>query len=133
MTKLVYVAHQIAGNVTGNIRAVVEICKKIHTPDILPVAPYLESVYYLDDDKPEERELGQLLDKEFFKRKVIDELWLCGPRISNGMRDEIRLSLEHGIPIRCYNPELQPELERIMVQYNPQSATSNLLLTDPTG
>ncbi len=117
MAKLIYVAHQIAGNVDENVRDVLRICREIHTQDIIPLAPYLVAVQYLDDHLEEERELGIAANEEHFRRRVMDETWICGPKISNGMKGEIRLSLEYGIPIKCYNPELQPEFEQLVEQY----------------
>lgn len=117
MPKVVFIAHPVAGNIQENVKNALSICKSIHTHDILPVAPYLESLQYLDDDKPEERKLGQARNKEFFTRKMIDELWLCGPRISDGMKEEVELSLKHGIPIKCYNPDLQAELDKIVEEF----------------
>ena len=49
-----------------------------------------------------------------FEKKIIDELWLAGPAISKGMEEEIKLSLEKGIPVKCHNPNLEPELKRII-------------------
>ena len=40
---------------------------------------------------------------------MIDEVWLCSNKISKGMKEEIRLSKENNIPIKCYNKELEKE------------------------
>ncbi len=114
MAKTVFVSHPIAGQVEENVKDILRICREIHTQDVIPVAPYLVAVQYLNDHVGEERELGIAANVEHFKRKVMDEMWLCGPKISAGMEEEIRLCLKFGIPVRCYNPELRPELERIM-------------------
>lgn len=97
--KTVFIAHPIAGDIKENIRRVFDICKKVHTKDIVPVAPYVVSLHYLDDDTPEDRQLGIDANLEAFHRKYIDELWLFGDRISNGMRKEIELARELNIPI----------------------------------
>lgn len=116
MPKIVYIAHQIAGNVDENVRNVLRICSNVHTKDVVPLAPYLVAVQYLNDHLEEHRELGVAANREHFRRKVMDETWVCGPRISQGMKEEIRLSLEYGVPIRCHNPALQPELQRIIAE-----------------
>ena len=118
MPKLVYIAHPIAGNVEENVRDILKICKEIHTPDIIPIAPYLIAIQYLKDRLTEERELGIVANIEFFRRKLMDEIWLCGPRISAGMREEIKLGLAHKIPIKCHNTELQTDLDELEEQYN---------------
>ena len=120
MPKLVYIAHQVGGNVEENIRSVLKICREVHTAETIPVAPYLVAVQYLEDAVEGERALGMAANREYFTRKLIDELWLCGPRISAGMEGEVRLSLEHGIPIKCHNPSLESELERLVSQYSKE-------------
>jgi hypothetical protein len=74
--KMVFIAHPIRGDVKGNIRRVISICKEIHTNEIIPVAPYLVSLQYLDDEVMEDRELGVDANLEYFRRGYIDELWL---------------------------------------------------------
>lgn len=96
--KTVFVGHPIAGDVSGNVGKVVAICKEIHTKDIIPVAPYLGLLQYLDDEVVEDRELGFDANLEYFRRGFIDELWLYGDRISSGMKEEVDLALELGIP-----------------------------------
>ena len=114
MAKLVYIAHQVSGDIRANMKSILKICREIHTSKIIPFAPYLASLQYLDDNVSEERKLGIRANKECFKREVIDEVWVCGPRVSRGMREEIKLALEKNIPIRCYNPKLQIELDALM-------------------
>ena len=97
--KTVFVGHPIVGDVAGNVGKVVAICKEIHTKDIIPVAPYLGLLQYLDDEVVEDRVLGTDANLEYFRRGFIDELWLYGDRISSGMREEVDLALELGTPI----------------------------------
>ena len=117
MVKLVYIAHKIAGNVNENVKDVLRICREVHNRDIVPIAPYLVAVQYLDNHLIEERELGIATNREHFKRKVMDEVWLCGSEISTGMKEEIILSLKYEIPIKCYNHNLQPQLGEFVAQY----------------
>ena len=97
--KTVFVAHPIAGDITGNVAKVLAICKELHSDEIIPVAPYLGSLQYLNDDVPEDRELGTDANLECFCRGYIDELWLFGDRITSGMEQEIWLALDLGIPV----------------------------------
>jgi hypothetical protein len=114
MSKLVYISHQVSGDVEKNIKSILKICKKIHTTDIIPFAPYLVVLQYLNDDISEERELGIESNREFFARKIIDELWLCGSKISSGMKWEIGLARDNKIPIHCYSISLKSELKKII-------------------
>jgi len=107
--KLVYIAHPVGGDVQNNIKKILLICRQIHLADngLIPFAPYIVSLQYLDDAVPAERETGMKADWEYFKRKVMDELWLCGDRISDGMRLEIEQTQKYDIAIVCHNPELK--------------------------
>jgi predicted glycosyltransferase len=59
----------------------------------------LVSLQYLDDEVHEDRRLGADANLEHFHRRFIDEVWLYGDRISNGMKEEILLALQLGIPV----------------------------------
>ncbi len=113
MPKLVYLAHQVGGDVDANIRSILALCKQIHTTDVIPVVPYLVALQYLHDHVVEDRQLGTEANLEFLLRRLVDEVWLCGPRISEGMKAEIRLAHNQGIPIHCYNPLLQSQLNQL--------------------
>ena len=111
--KTVFIAHPIAGDVENNIKKVLGICQKIHTKEIIPVAPYLVSLQYLNDNVVEDRELGKEANLECFRRKYIDELWLFGNRISLGMIQEIKIALDFKIPIFSKTPETEKELTEL--------------------
>lgn len=97
--KIVFVAHPISGDVKGNVKKVLKICAEMHTRGIIPVAPYLISLQYLNDEVIEDRELGMAANHECFYRGYVDELWLFGDRVSSGMIGEIKLAREMGIPV----------------------------------
>lgn len=99
MTKTVFIGHPIGGDVKVNAEKVLNICKEVHTKHIIPVAPYLVSLQYLNDEIVEDRELGMEANHECFLRGYVDELWLFGERISEGMKGEIALARELGVPI----------------------------------
>ena len=113
--KLVYIAHQVGGNTKDNVKKILQICHDIHKKDnnIIPFVPYLVALQYLDDAVIEERELGIQANAEHFKRKTMDEVWLCGPKISAGMEHEIKFALKYNISIKCYNPKLQHDFNKL--------------------
>ncbi len=110
-TKLVYVAHPISGDVEGNIKSVLQICKEIHTKRTVPFAPYIVALQYLNDDIPKERRLGADANAMYFKAGIVDELWLYGDKISPGMAEEVVLCRELGIPIRAKSAGTMRELK----------------------
>src|SRR3990167_10844296 len=97
--KTVFVAHPIAGDIEGNMKKVLAICEQIHSKEIIPIAPYLVSLQYLNDEVVEDRQLGIDANHECFRRGYVDELWLFGDRISEGMKGEILLAKELNIPV----------------------------------
>lgn len=111
--KLVYIAHPVGGNIKANIKKILQLCHDIHkkNENIIPFAPYIVALYYLSDKIIEERKLGMLANQEHFKRKTMDEVWLCGPNISEGMKQEIKLAIKYKIPIKIYNPKLKNQFE----------------------
>ncbi|MCK5320577.1 DUF4406 domain-containing protein [Candidatus Parcubacteria bacterium] len=113
--KLVYIAHRVSGDIENNIKQIFKICNDIHKKDnnIIPFAPYLVALQYLDDRIIEERELGIQANEEHFRRKTMDEVWLCGPAISKGMEHEIKFALKYNIPIKCYSLKLQHDFDKL--------------------
>ncbi len=97
--KTVFIGHPIGGDIRNNIEKVLKICEEIHNKDLVPVAPYLTSLQYLNDEIIEDRELGMEANHECFRRHYVDELWLFGDKISNGMKKEILLAKEMNIPV----------------------------------
>ena len=108
--KTVFIAHPIAGDVKGNFKRVLAICEQIHSKTIIPVAPYLVSLQYLNDEVIEDRNLGILANTECFKRRYVDELWLFGNRISKGMKKEIILAALFDIHVKAKTEATRKEL-----------------------
>lgn len=111
MKKIVYVAHEISGNIKGNIKNIREICKQIHLSGDIPFAPYLLSLQYLDDKIPFQREIGIELNHELLKRGFIDEMRVFGTRVSKGVFGELEIALRLGISVRSYDPRIKDELD----------------------
>ena len=112
-TTTVFIAHPISGDVRGNMERVLRICQKVHTEHIIPVAPSLVSLQYLDDTVIEDRNLGIDANLECFHRRFVDELWLFGDHISAGMWQEIALAREVGIPVVAKTAGTLRDLEEI--------------------
>lgn len=71
----------------------------LQMPDVLPFAHYVVDCESLDDTISEERERGIKNDIALLRAGFINEMWLYGSKISNGMRAEIKLAKELGIPV----------------------------------
>ena len=111
--KTVFIGHPIGGDIKSNAEKVLKICAEVHTKNIIPVAPYLISLQYLNDEVVEDRELGMEANHECFHRRYVDELWLFGDRISAGMEKEVLLAKEMNIPIVPKTEGTKRDLERL--------------------
>lgn len=106
--KIVYIAHPIGGDVQLNIQKVLGIVKRLNLSnnDIVPFAPYIVDCLALNDNEPEERARGFENNVALFKNGAIDEVWLYGDRISPGMKFEIDLAEDLGIPVVPKNDKM---------------------------
>ena len=68
----------------------------------LPMAPHAYFTRFLDDDDPEERAKGIRLGNDWLMN--CEELWVMGETISPGMKDEIQLASQLGLPIKYFIP-----------------------------
>lgn len=118
--KIVYIAHPIGGDVEGNLKRIREIVLSINqsNPNVVPFVPYYADVVSMDDSNPEHRKRGIRNDMAILSRKgMVDEMWLFGHTISNGMRQEVYTALHFKIPIVASTSELHRELEALKSNY----------------
>lgn len=119
MSKVVYIAHPIGGDVETNIRKILDICHEVHVSsngNIVPFAPYLVSLQYLKDHLEAERELGIAANHAMFHKRAMDEVWVYGDKISSGMRAELERAVEYNIPIICKNEALFKDVRVIIAE-----------------
>ena len=82
----IYVASPYAGNVAENVAAAVRYCRKVIDDGYMPVAGHLLYPQILDDNDPEERDLGLLFGLALLR--TCDEVWVFGT-VSDGVEKEI--------------------------------------------
>jgi hypothetical protein len=97
--KLVFIAHPIRGDVASNMKKVFAICEQVHKEGHTPIAPYLIAPTHSNDEVLKNRELGVWANLTTFEHGYVDELWLYGDRISEGMKIEVALAKKLGIPV----------------------------------
>lgn len=103
--KLVYICSPLRGDVETNVRRAYGYCRFAATQDVLPLAPHAMFSGFLDDDIPEERQTGMTLGLELLKR--VDELWVFGGKITEGMAAEIRGAEARGIPVQHFDEKCE--------------------------
>lgn len=113
MAKTIFIAHAISGDVAGNIQKVIKICKAIHSASTIPVFPSFTWRQYLPENDSTKYYAG-LVNDEYFARGMIDEVWLYGPRITEGMLKEINLAISYEIPVIPKNKILKKALENLI-------------------
>ena len=110
MAKKVFICSPFAVKAKEEDKKAVEFFKNIRLAQVaswyaviegaIPYTPHLYFTQFLDDEVKESRELGQLLGQMWLEE--CDELWVIGRRITEGMKKEIELAEEYGIPIKHY-------------------------------
>lgn len=93
--KWVYICHKYRDDPTGNALSVLDICKEIDLAQYLPVAPQIYLNMFVDEDS--QRDLAMDMCLHLLSR--CDVLLICGSIISIGMKQEIQLAHQLGIPV----------------------------------
>ena len=97
--KKIYVASKYAGNVDANVKAAVSYCKYVISKNCIPIASHLLYPQMLDDNDPNERELGLMFGLSLLA--ICDEVWCFGEiSESEGVQQEIVEARKQGIPVR---------------------------------
>lgn len=97
-SRLVYIASPYAGDVEGNVAFAKAACRYAAAQGCTPVAVHLMYPQFLDDRVPKEREAGLKMGQRVLA--ACEEIWLCGERMSAGMKAEEAEAKRLGIPIR---------------------------------
>lgn len=97
-SRLVYIASPYAGDIEKNVAFAKAACRYAVAQGCTPVAVHLIYPQFLDDCVPKEREAGLRMGWRVLA--ACDEIWLCGERMSAGMKAEEAEAKRLGIPIR---------------------------------
>ena len=82
----VYVASRYAGDVAGNVASAIKYCRCVIDEGCMPIASHLLYPQMLDDNNPDERELGLMFGLALLA--VCDEVWVFG-EVSAGVAREV--------------------------------------------
>ncbi|CAK7023542.1 MAG: hypothetical protein ENTB_05122 [Enterocloster aldenensis] len=97
-SRLVYIASPYAGDIEKNVAFAKVACRYAAAQGCTPVAVHLMYPQFLDDQVPKEREAGLRMGRRVLA--ACDEIWLCGERMSAGMKAEETEAKRLDIPIR---------------------------------
>ncbi len=101
----VYVVSKYAGNVKVNTIAAIRYCRFVIGKQRIPVASHLLYPQILDDDSPNEREIGLLFGQALLA--LCDEVWVFGTDYSSGMQAEIDEAHRLNKQIRFFKERLE--------------------------
>ena len=102
---IVYVCSPYAGNVEKNVAAAQEYCKYVVGRACIPIAPHLFFPQFMDDNKPDDRELAAMMSLALLKKCT--EIWVFGDNITAGMQREIRKAKQNQMSIRYFTTDCQ--------------------------
>lgn len=97
--KKVYICSPCRGDYEKNIQKAQGYCREVVHMGVIPIAPHVYLTQFLNDTIPEERSIGLNIGLELLKE--CNEVWVYGiQNPSEGMKAEIELAKELGIPVR---------------------------------
>jgi hypothetical protein len=101
--KIVFIAHPISGQTPAeeekNLKNVAALCRTISSNgNVIPFFPRLLWKECFGNSSTG-KDAGLQLTLEAFHRGFIDEVWLYGNHISNGMEGEITIAQSLAIPV----------------------------------
>ncbi len=104
----VYICHPIRDDKLGNLKKILKIVRTINLnmPNIVPLTNYFADCLALCDEVKEERDRGLYNDKKLIQSGIVDEIWVFGEQITEGMRIEIDIAKEMGIPVKYIREEV---------------------------
>lgn len=128
--KMTYICSQCRGEYEKNITKAQEYCREALLEGLLPIAPHVYFTQFVDDEIPEERELGMGAGIQLLRHCQLIRVYGCC--VSSGMYKEIQLAGVLGIEIEIYGPPAFAE--RVMEIYNGAIVTQkHKLLKEAAG
>ncbi|QSX09558.1 hypothetical protein J0B03_05710 [Alkalibacter rhizosphaerae] len=98
---IVFICSPYAGDIDGNTMRARRYARFATATGAVPVIPHLMYPQFLEEDDPDERQLG--IDMGLTLLKQCSELWVFGNKISSGMSVEIEKAEQWEIPIRFFS------------------------------
>ena len=100
---IVYICSSYAGDIETNTVAARRYSRFAVSNGYIPLAPHLLFPQFLNDENPEERQLGLFFGNVLMSKCA--EVWVFGETISPGMNAEIKRAKCKGYRIRYFTME----------------------------
>lgn len=101
--KIVFICSPFAGDVDGNTMRAKRYGRFAVMEKVIPIIPHLMYPQFLEDNDPEERQLG--IEMGLVLLGKCNELWVFGKYISSGMALEIKKAKKWKMPIRYFETD----------------------------
>ena len=102
---LVYICSPYSGDIETNVEAAKRYSRLAVDKGFIPLTPHLLFPQFLDDDIPEERELGLFFGNALMSK--CSEVWVFGERISAGMESEIKRARWKNYRLRYFSESFE--------------------------
>ena len=102
---LVYICSPYSGDIETNVEAAKRYSRLAVDKGYIPLTPHLLFPQFLDDDIPEERELGLFFGNALMSK--CSEVWVFGERISDGMESEIKRARWKNYRLRYFSESFE--------------------------
>lgn len=102
---LVYICSPYSGDIETNVEAAKRYSRLAVDKGCIPLTPHLLFPQFLDDDIPEERELGLFFGNILMSK--CSEVWVFGERISAGMESEIKRARWKNYRLRYFSESFE--------------------------
>ena len=99
----VYIVSKYAGDVEANTAAAIRYCRFAIEQGYMPIASHLLYPQILNDNDPDERELGLMFGIALLAK--CNEVWCFGDEKSAGMLQEIKIALKLKKRLRFFSVE----------------------------
>ena len=97
--KRIYICSPYRGDYEKNLAAAQDYSRQVLDRGFIPITPHMFYSSIVNDNLPEDRELGLVAGLELLK--ISDEVWVFSQSgISEGMATEIELADISGIPVK---------------------------------
>ena len=94
---MIYVCSPYRGDVAANVAFAKRCCLDVIHAGEVPFAPHIYFTQFLNDDIPQERELGIKCGLEILA--LCSAIWIFGEKITEGMCVEIDYAERHGVDV----------------------------------
>ncbi|MDL2254088.1 DUF4406 domain-containing protein [Ruminococcaceae bacterium OttesenSCG-928-I18] len=125
-SKVIFISSPFSGDREANIKFARRACLYAICLGYTPIAPHLIYPDIIPDEDPAWRQVGLQMCCDILE--LCDELWVCGPCATAGMRAEIERAKEMGLWLRQVTCE---EVERGLDTMESVAMETRLKLIQP--